>query len=97
MYVLFSSCGFNHADYLGIAQAHKSSACITGGNFDSFLALWWSSALKTRTVGDIASISGGFPPFHIPEIPFTWEAFMVILPYSAIIAGVGLIEKFCLR
>lgn len=49
--------------------------------------------IETRTVGDIASISGGFPPFHIPEIPFTWEAFMVILPYSAIIAGVGLIES----
>lgn len=49
--------------------------------------------IETRTVGDIASISGGFPPFHIPEIPITWEAFMVILPYSAIIAGVGLIES----
>lgn len=49
--------------------------------------------IETRTVGDIASISGGFPPFHIPEIPVTWEAFMVILPYSAIIAGVGLIES----
>ncbi len=49
--------------------------------------------INTRTVGDIASINGGFPPFHIPEIPFTWEAFMVILPYSVIIASVGLIES----
>lgn len=49
--------------------------------------------IETKTVGDIASIQGGFPPFHIPQIPFTWEAFMVILPYSAIIAGVGLIES----
>ncbi|MAL16878.1 MAG: sodium-independent anion transporter [Balneola sp.] len=49
--------------------------------------------IETRTVGDIASISGGFPPFHIPQIPFSMEAFMVILPYSAIIAGVGLIES----
>jgi SulP family sulfate permease len=49
--------------------------------------------IDTRTVGDIASIQGGFPPFHIPEIPFSWEAFMIILPYSAIVAGVGLIES----
>ncbi len=49
--------------------------------------------IDTRTVGDIASIQGGFPPFHIPNIPFTWEALMVIAPYALIIAGVGLIES----
>ena len=49
--------------------------------------------VNTKTVGDIASINGGFPPFHIPEIPLTWEAFMVILPYSVIVASVGLIES----
>ncbi|MEO9474219.1 MAG: SulP family inorganic anion transporter [Cyclobacteriaceae bacterium] len=49
--------------------------------------------LDTKTVGDIASISGGFPPFHIPEIPFNWEALQIIFPYSLIIAGVGLIES----
>ncbi len=49
--------------------------------------------LDTKTVGDIASISGGFPPFHIPSVPFTWNTFMVILPYAAIMAGVGLIES----
>lgn len=49
--------------------------------------------IDTRTVGDIASIQGGFPPFHIPAVPFTWETLMLILPYSAIMAGVGLIES----
>lgn len=49
--------------------------------------------LDTKTVGDIASVKGGFPPFHIPEIPFSWEALQVIFPYSLIIAGVGLIES----
>ncbi len=49
--------------------------------------------IDTKTVGDIASIQGGFPPFHIPEIPFTWEALKIIFPYSLIIAGVGLIES----
>ena len=43
--------------------------------------------LPTRTVGDIASISGGFPPFHIPAIPFNWETLTVIFPYALIIAA----------
>ena len=30
--------------------------------------------LDTKTVGDMASIKGGFPPFHIPEIPLSTEA-----------------------
>lgn len=49
--------------------------------------------LDTKTIGDIASIEGGFPPFHLPSVPVSWETFMVILPYAAIVAGVGLIES----
>lgn len=49
--------------------------------------------LDTKTVGDIASIQGGFPPFHLPSIPLNWESLMVIFPYAAIVAGVGLIES----
>ncbi len=49
--------------------------------------------IDTRSVGDIASISGGFPPFHIPSLPFTLETLSIILPYAAIVAGVGLIES----
>ncbi len=49
--------------------------------------------LETKSVGDMASISGGLPEFHIPMIDLSWETFMIILPYSAIMAGVGLIES----
>ncbi|WP_373072544.1 SulP family inorganic anion transporter [Zeaxanthinibacter enoshimensis] len=49
--------------------------------------------IDTRSIGDIASIRGGFPPFHIPEIPFEWETLQIIFPYAAIVAGVGLIES----
>jgi len=49
--------------------------------------------IDTKTVGDIASIQGGFPPFHIPQIPFTIETLTIIFPYAAIIAGVGLTES----
>jgi SulP family sulfate permease len=49
--------------------------------------------IDTKTVGDIAQIDGGFPPFHIPDIPFTWETLTIIFPYALIVAGVGLIES----
>ena len=48
--------------------------------------------IETRTVGDISAVSGSLPPFHIPAIPFTWETFVLILPYAAIVAVVGLTE-----
>jgi SulP family sulfate permease len=49
--------------------------------------------LDTRTIGDIASIQGTFPPFHIPDLPYTWETLQIIFPFAAIVAGVGLIES----
>jgi SulP family sulfate permease len=49
--------------------------------------------LDTKTVGDIASVKGGFPPFHIPQVPFTWESIVIIFPYALIVAGVGLVES----
>jgi SulP family sulfate permease len=57
-----------------------------------FGIVYWMG-LDTKTVGDIASIKGGFPPFHIPSVPFTFETLMIIFPYAAIVAGVGLIES----
>ncbi len=49
--------------------------------------------LDTKTVGDLASIKGGLPSFHIPAVPFNWETLKIILPYSFILAAVGLIES----
>lgn len=49
--------------------------------------------ISTKTVGEIASIEGGFPPFHLPEVPFTFDTLILIFPYAAIMAGVGLIES----
>ena len=48
--------------------------------------------IDTKQVVDIASVSGSLPPFHIPEIPFTFETFKIILPYGLIMAAVGLTE-----
>lgn len=49
--------------------------------------------IDTKTVGDIAAIKGGFPPFHLPSVPLTFETLQIIFPYAAIVAGVGLIES----
>jgi SulP family sulfate permease len=49
--------------------------------------------IPTRSIGDIASIKGSFPPFHIPVLPLTWETLAIIFPYAAVVAGVGLIES----
>jgi SulP family sulfate permease len=48
--------------------------------------------IDTKTVKDIASVSGGFPPFHIPVVPFELETLKIIFPYALIMAGVGLTE-----
>jgi len=49
--------------------------------------------LDSRSVGDLASIAGGLPQFSIPAVPFTWETLIIILPYSIILAAIGLIES----
>lgn len=48
--------------------------------------------IETKTVEDIASVKGGFPPFHIPNIPWNWETLKIIAPFSMIFAAVGLTE-----
>ncbi|MFW2372593.1 MAG: SulP family inorganic anion transporter [Gammaproteobacteria bacterium] len=49
--------------------------------------------MDTKTVGDLASIEGGFPVFHIPMVPLNLETLMIIFPYAIILAAVGLIES----
>ena len=49
--------------------------------------------IDTKMVRDIASVSGGFPPFHIPEVPLSLEMLQVIFPYALIMTGVGLTES----
>ncbi len=49
--------------------------------------------LDVPRVGDMASIQGGLPAFHIPSVPLTWETLEIILPYAVILAAIGLIES----
>ena len=49
--------------------------------------------LNARTVGDLASLSGGLPAFHIPLVSLSWDSLRIILPYAVILAAIGLIES----
>jgi len=44
-------------------------------------------------VGDLASIEGGLPAFHLPTVPLTFETLEIIVPYAVILAAIGLIES----
>ena len=49
--------------------------------------------IESKTVGELGSIAGGLPAFAIPDVPFNWETFRIVFPYSLVLAGVGLIES----
>ena len=60
--------------------------------------------LDVQTVGDLASIKGGFPGFHVPFgegeglygsslAPLNLETLKIIFPYALILAAIGLIES----
>ncbi|WP_209505631.1 MULTISPECIES: SulP family inorganic anion transporter [unclassified Ruegeria] len=49
--------------------------------------------LDVPRVGDLASIEGGLPAFHIPMVPLNWGTLEIILPYAVILAAIGLIES----
>lgn len=48
--------------------------------------------LPAQTVGDLSSVKGQLPAFHLPSVPMNWETFRFVLPYAVILALVGLIE-----
>ncbi len=51
------------------------------------------SGLETKSVADLGNISGTLPKFSLPNAPLNFDTFVTILPYSIILALVGLIES----
>ena len=49
--------------------------------------------IEVPRVGDLASIKGGLPAFHLPSVPLSFETLKIVLPYSVILAAIGLIES----
>ncbi|WP_264272426.1 SulP family inorganic anion transporter [Duffyella gerundensis] len=54
------------------------------------VSLWLH--LDVRTVGDMGKLPDSLPVFLVPDIPFNLATLMIILPYSAGLAVVGLLE-----
>jgi len=49
--------------------------------------------LDIRTVGDMGELPSSLPVFLLPDVPLNWDTFMIILPYSATLMVVGLLES----
>ena len=49
--------------------------------------------LDIHTVGDMGELPDSLPVFLLPDVPLTLETLSIILPYSATLAVVGLLES----
>jgi sulfate permease, SulP family len=49
--------------------------------------------LDIRTVGDMGDLPSTLPVFLFPNIPINFETILIIFPYSAAVASVGLLES----
>lgn len=49
--------------------------------------------LDIRTVGDMGELPDSLPVFLLPDVPFNLDTLLIILPYSATLAVVGLLES----
>jgi SulP family sulfate permease len=92
---MYIFCGLVALSMSIIALLPKLTKALPGGLVAIVVvfSVAYGLDLDTKTVGDIASISGGFPPFHLPNLPFNIETLQIILPFSVIMASVGLIES----
>lgn len=56
-------------------------------------AMSMALGLDIRTVGDMGELPSSLPVFLLPDVPFTLETLWIVLPYSATLAVVGLLES----
>lgn len=91
LYIMLGLVALTIAIVLGFPKISKAVPASLVAIMVVF-ALVLGFGIQTKTVADIASVSGGFPPFHIPNIPLDLETFQLILPYGLIMACVGLTE-----
>ncbi|SHJ15489.1 sulfate permease, SulP family [Roseomonas rosea] len=49
--------------------------------------------LDLRSVGDMGELPAELPSFFLPNVPLTLDTLLIILPYSATLAMVGLLES----
>ena len=51
------------------------------------------TAITVPTVGDEGDLPDSLPEFFLPNVPLTWETFVIIAPYAVAMALVGLLES----
>ena len=49
--------------------------------------------IDVRTVGDMGQLPDSLPSFFLPDVPLNWETLRILLPVSATLAVVGLLES----
>lgn len=93
-FALYSMLGLIGITIFGVLIAPQITKHLPPSLFGIVLvtAIVLFFGIDTKLVKDIASISGELPVFHIPDVPFTLETLWIVLPYSLILAGIGLIE-----
>ena len=62
--------------------------CIIG-----LTAITMAFGLELRTVGDMGELPSTLPVFLLPQIPLNFNTLLIIAPYSAAVAAVGLLES----
>lgn len=102
LYTMLGLVLFTIAIIVFVPKVTKAVPASLIGIIVVFLVVYFFN-IETKQVVDIInqdtlpgeplkSLSGTLPSFHIPTIPFTLEAFKIILPYGLIMAAVGLTE-----
>jgi SulP family sulfate permease len=91
LYIMLGLVALTIAIVIGFPKLTKKIPASLVAIFVAFIVTLVLN-IDTKTVRDIASISGGFPPFHIPNVPLNFNTLQIVFPYALIMAGVGLTE-----
>ena len=82
----------NNGHYLFFTKVSKViPAPLAGIGIVALIVIFFG--LDVPRVGDMASIKGGLPSFHVPMVELSWETFEIIFPYAVVLAAIGLIES----
>ena len=91
---LYVMCGLVVLTVLAVIAAPRITKVIPASLFGIALVtvVVHSFQIPTKTVGDIAHVSGSLPTLAWPSVPMTWETLFIVLPYSVILGAIGLME-----
>ena len=92
LYTMLGLVGLTMLIVWGLPKVTRAiPAPLAGIAITAFVVIGFG--LDVPRVGDMASIEGGLPTFHIPAVPLSLETLYIILPYAVILAAIGLIES----